>query len=101
MSTRPDLDARFMTTVLRGAISLPTRAYFRVTPDEWRLEGPLTPIGAEEMRRCVRMFVKYGVDSLIPSPKRTIYHGREPRTTRPISEARQGDYYRRALAMAY
>ena len=54
VSTRPDLDARFMTTVLRGAISLPTRAYFRVTPDEWRLEGPLTPIGEEEVRRAVR-----------------------------------------------
>lgn len=54
VSTRPDLDARFMTTVLRGAISLPTRAYFRVTSDEWRLEGPLTPIGTEEVRRAVR-----------------------------------------------
>lgn len=54
VSTRPDLDARFMTTVLRGAISLPTRAYFRVTPDEWRLEGPLTPIGEAEVRRAVR-----------------------------------------------
>ena len=54
VSTRPDLDARFMTTVLRGAISLPTRAYFRVTPDEWRVEGPLTPITAEEVRRAVR-----------------------------------------------
>ncbi len=54
VSTRPDLDARFVTTVLRGAISLPTRAYFRVTPDEWRLEGPLTPIGENEVRRAVR-----------------------------------------------
>ncbi len=54
VSTRPDLDARFMTTVLRGAISLPTRAYFRITPDEWRLEGPLTPIGEDDVRRAVR-----------------------------------------------
>jgi hypothetical protein len=54
VSTRPDLDARFMTTVLRGAISLPTRAYFRVAPDEWRIDGPLTPIAEEEVRRAVR-----------------------------------------------
>jgi hypothetical protein len=54
VSTRPDLDARFMTTVLRGAISLPTRAYFRVAPDEWRLDGPLTPVGEDEVRRAVR-----------------------------------------------
>jgi hypothetical protein len=54
VSTRPDLDARFMTTVLRGAISLPTRAYFRVTPDEWRVEGPLTPISEGDVRRAVR-----------------------------------------------
>jgi hypothetical protein len=54
VSTRPDLDARFMTTVLRGAISLPTRAYFRVAPDEWRVEGPLTPIAEAEVRRAVR-----------------------------------------------
>jgi hypothetical protein len=54
VSTSPDLDARFMTTVLRGAISLPTRAYFRVTPSEWRLEGPLTPVAEQEVRRAVR-----------------------------------------------
>jgi hypothetical protein len=54
VSTRPDLDARFLTAVLRGAISLPTRAYFRVAPDEWRLEGPLTPVGEDEVRRAVR-----------------------------------------------
>jgi hypothetical protein len=54
VSTSPDLDARFMTTVLRGAISLPTRAYFRVARAEWRLEGPLTPIAETEVRRAVR-----------------------------------------------
>jgi hypothetical protein len=54
VSTRPDLDARFMTTVLRGAISLPTRAYLRVAPAEWRVEGPLTPIAETEVRRAVR-----------------------------------------------
>lgn len=54
VSTRPDPDARFMTAVLRGAISLPTRAYFRVTPDEWRLDGPLTPVADRDVRVAVR-----------------------------------------------
>jgi hypothetical protein len=54
VSTNPDLDARFMTAVLRGAISLPTRAYFQVVPNEWRVEGPLTPVSESEVRRAVR-----------------------------------------------
>ncbi|HJU65404.1 MAG TPA: hypothetical protein VJ596_06985, partial [Gemmatimonadaceae bacterium] len=32
VSTSPDFDARFLVPVLRGAVSLPTRAYFRVAP---------------------------------------------------------------------
>ena len=54
ISTRPDLDSRFMTTVLRGAISLPTRAYLRIAPGEWRLEGPLTPVSEADVRRAAR-----------------------------------------------
>ncbi len=72
VSTRPDLDARFMTTVLRGAISLPTRAYFRVAPDEWRLEGPLTPISEAEVRRAVRdapLLVVHGDTGYFGAPR--------------------------------
>jgi hypothetical protein len=72
VSTRPDLDARFMTTVLRGAISLPTRAYLRVTPDEWRLEGPLTAIGEAEVRRAVRdapLLVLHGDTAYFGAPR--------------------------------
>ncbi|HZO18941.1 MAG TPA: hypothetical protein VFB46_08150 [Gemmatimonadaceae bacterium] len=72
VSTRPDLDARFMTTVLRGAISLPTRAYFRVAPDEWRLEGPLTPVAESEVRRAVRdapLLVLHGDTGYFGSPR--------------------------------
>jgi hypothetical protein len=43
-----------MTTVLRGAISLPTRAYLRIAPGEWRLEGPLTPVSEADVRRAAR-----------------------------------------------
>lgn len=72
VSTRPDLDARFMTAVLRGAISLPTRAYFRVAPDEWRVEGPLTPVSEGEVRRAVReapLLVLHGDTGYFGSPR--------------------------------
>jgi hypothetical protein len=61
-----------MTTVLRGAISLPTRAYFRVAPDEWRLEGPLTPIAEAEVRRAVRdapLLVVHGDTAYFGAPR--------------------------------
>jgi hypothetical protein len=72
VSTRPDLDARFMTTVLRGAISLPTRAYFRVAPDEWRVEGPLGPIPEADVRRAVRdapLLVLHGDTAYFGAPR--------------------------------
>jgi hypothetical protein len=47
------------------------------------------------------VYDEYGVDSVIPLAKTEEYRGWEPSTTRPVSEARQADYYRRALAMAY
>jgi hypothetical protein len=74
VSTRPDLDARFMTSVLRGAISLPTRAYLRVAPDEWRVEGPLTPIAEGEVRRAVReapLLVLHGDTAYFGAPRST------------------------------
>jgi hypothetical protein len=77
VSTSPDLDARFMTAVLRGAISLPTRAYFQVAPNEWRLEGPLTPVSEAEVRRAVRdapVLVLHG-DTAHFGPPRAIASG--------------------------
>ena len=43
-STSPDFDARYSLAVLRGALGIPTRGYFRVAPGEWRIEGALTPV---------------------------------------------------------
>jgi hypothetical protein len=86
---------------------------------EFRRHPRSTSIGLSEYDRLVRLLGKafdgtaqegstlpivydeYGVDSVIPAAKREAYSGREPKTTRPISEQRQADYYRRALAMAY
>jgi hypothetical protein len=53
-STSPDFDARYALAVLRGALSIPTRGYFRVAPGEWRLDGPLTPVSEETVRAALR-----------------------------------------------
>jgi hypothetical protein len=46
------------------------------------------------------VYDEYGIDSLIPARKATLYHGREPATTRPISEGLQAERYSQALLMA-
>jgi hypothetical protein len=43
---------------------------------------------------------EYGIDSVIPAPKTGFYHGREPTTTKPVSEGMQAQRYRQALLMA-
>jgi hypothetical protein len=46
------------------------------------------------------VYDEYGVDSQIPNPKRRFYGGREPATTKPVTEGIQAAYYRQALQMA-
>src|SRR5205085_8958652 len=53
-STSPDFDARYALAVLRGALGIPTRGFFRVAPGEWRVEGALTPIAEAEVRQSLR-----------------------------------------------
>ena len=50
VSTLPDIDVREVLTVLRGALDVPTRAYLRVAPDVWRVEGSLAPIAESEVK---------------------------------------------------
>ncbi len=52
-SSSPDADARWIVALLRGAVGLPTRAYLRVAPGQWRVEGSLAPIAEAEVRRLV------------------------------------------------
>jgi uncharacterized protein YjeT (DUF2065 family) len=54
VSTSPDFDARYSLAVLRGALGIPTRGFFRVAPGEWRVEGALTPIPEEQVRQALR-----------------------------------------------
>jgi len=46
------------------------------------------------------VYDEYGVESVVPPAKTSLYHGREPSTTKPVSEATQGEYYDEALTMA-
>jgi hypothetical protein len=54
VSTVPDFDARYALAVLRGALSIPTRGFFRVAPGEWRLDGTLTPVAEATVRQALR-----------------------------------------------
>ncbi len=54
VSTAPDFDVRYMLDVLRGTVSLPSRAYFQVAPGRWRQEGSLAPVGEETVREAAR-----------------------------------------------
>jgi hypothetical protein len=47
------------------------------------------------------LYDEFGVESIVPESKAVAYSGNEPPTTRPVDEATQADYYRRALALAF
>lgn len=54
VSTAPDLDVREALGVLRGALDVPTRAYLRLAPGVWRVEGTLAPVAESEVRTRAR-----------------------------------------------
>ena len=47
------------------------------------------------------LYDEFGVESKIPSGKAKAYTGAEPATTHPVDEATQGQYYGRALQLAF
>ncbi len=49
-STAPDFDARYMVPVLRGAVAIPTEAFYRVAPGNWRREGSLAAVSEGDVR---------------------------------------------------
>lgn len=72
VSTSPDLDARELAALLRGTVLLPTRAYFRVAPGQWRDDQALQPVSEEVVRRAVReapVVVLHGDTALFGSPR--------------------------------
>jgi hypothetical protein len=46
------------------------------------------------------VYAEFGIESVIPPAKRSLYTGVEPPTTRPVPETRQGVTYRRAFELA-
>ena len=46
------------------------------------------------------VYDEYGVDSMIPATKRSFYGGKEPATTKPVTEGVQAAYYDAAIQMA-
>ena len=72
VSTSPDLDSRELAALLRGTVSLPTRAYVRVAPGEWREDVSLVRVSEELVRRAVRespFVVLHGDTSLFGDPR--------------------------------
>ena len=77
VSTSPDLDAREALGLLRGALALPTRGFYRVAPGVWRQDGSLAPANESEIREIVRsapLVVLHG-DTAVFGPPRTVTKG--------------------------
>jgi hypothetical protein len=45
------------------------------------------------------VYDEYGIESSIPAAKSSLYHGAEPKTTKPVPLDTQGQYYDQALTM--
>ncbi len=91
VSTSPDNDVRALLGVLRGTTQLPTRAYLRVAPGAWRVEGTLAPVAEATVRAAARaapLLVLQG-DTAVFGPPSTASRGAlllvvpPPETQRP------------------
>lgn len=93
VSTSPDLDSREVAALLRGTVMLPTRAYFRVAPGQWREDVTLQPVSEETVRRAVReapIVVLHGDTALFGAP-RAVTRGALALIAPPI--AAQGEWF--------
>ena len=54
VSTSPDYDARYALAVLRGALALPTRAFYHLSPGNWRVDGSYAPATEAQVRAAFR-----------------------------------------------
>jgi hypothetical protein len=72
VSTSPDEDARYALSVLRGALAVPTRGYFRVAPGNWRVDGTLAPVSEADVRAAFRdapVAILHGDTSVFGPPR--------------------------------
>jgi hypothetical protein len=77
VSTSPDLDSREALALLRGALALPTRGFYRIAPGVWRQDGSLGPANESEIRAIVRsapLVVLHG-DTAVFGPPRSATKG--------------------------
>jgi hypothetical protein len=92
VSTSPDFDARYALAVLRGALGIPTRGFFRVAPGQWRVEGALTPVAESDVRQAVReapVAIIHG-DTAAFGPPRTVTLGP---LALIVTTATEGEWY--------
>jgi len=72
VSTSPDLDSREALALLRGALALPTRGFYRIAPGVWRQDGSLAPANEGEIRAIVRdapLVVLHGDTAVFGAPR--------------------------------
>ena len=92
-STSPDEDARYALAVLRGTLAVPTRGYLRVAPGQWRVDGALTPVTEEEVKRALAdapIAILHG-DTLLFGPPRALTRGALALLAPPVQHGE--DYY--------
>ncbi|MHB2032132.1 MAG: hypothetical protein ACYCVE_02015, partial [Gemmatimonadaceae bacterium] len=54
VSTSPDYDARYALAVLRGAVALPTRGFYHVSPGNWIVDGTFQKVTEADVRAAFR-----------------------------------------------
>jgi hypothetical protein len=72
VSTSPDLDSREALALLRGALALPTRGFYRVAPGVWRQDGSLAPANESDIRTIIRdapLVVLHGDTAVFGAPR--------------------------------
>jgi hypothetical protein len=72
VSTSPDYDARYALAVLRGALALPTRAFYHLSPGNWRTDGSYAPVTDAEVRAAFRdapVAILHGDTSVFGAPR--------------------------------
>ena len=98
VSTSPDEDARYALDVLRGAVALPTRGFFRVAPGIWRLDGTLGPVPEADVRRAAAaapLVVLHGDTAIFGSPRAATRGSLAliPGGTTDVGDVGGGEYY--------
>lgn len=68
----PDEEIRYLVPVLRGALALPARGFYRVAPGAWRREGTLAPVAESEVRAALRaapLAIIHGDTAILGAPR--------------------------------